>query len=68
MDKQRKWQLLLILVCIGLTLYNILPTLFYYSRPLKNPIGSDAGKEIALSIEKRVASLEGESIEWVHSF
>lgn len=36
MEKQKKWQVWLIIAVMTLTLYNILPTVFYYSKPLKN--------------------------------
>lgn len=68
MEKQKKWQLFLILAVIALTLYNILPTLFYYFKPLKSSITEVQAKEIASSIEKRVASLEADSKDWLHSF
>ncbi len=38
MEKQKKWQFYLIIAVIVLTIYNILPTVFYYSKPLKSPI------------------------------
>lgn len=68
MDKKRKWQLVLILAVIGLTVFNILPTLFYYLKPLNNPIDSIRGNELAHSIEERVNGLEKESKEWLASF
>ena len=68
MDKQRKWQLFLILAVIALTIYNILPTVFYYCKPLKEPIGPSQGEEIAHSVEKRVNDLEQETKEWLASF
>lgn len=68
MEKQRKWQLFLILAVIALTVYNILPTVFYYCKPLKDPVGEVQIKEIASSIEKRVNQLESESKEWLRSF
>ncbi len=68
MEKQRKLQLFLILAVIALTVYNILPTVFYYCKPLKDPVGELQIKEIASSIEKRVNQLEPESKEWLTSF
>ncbi len=68
MEKQRKWQLLLILAVIALTVYNILPTLFYYCSPLKNPIEASRGYEIAEKIEHRVNALEEDSLDWLSSF
>ncbi len=68
MEKQKKWQLFLILAVIALTVYNILPTLFYYCKPLKNPITEKEAVEIATSIVKRVEQLELEAKEWLSSF
>lgn len=68
MEKQKKWQLFLILAVIALTLYNIFPTLFYYSKPLKSPIDEVQAKDIASSIEKRVSAIEAESKEWVKAY
>ena len=68
MDKQRKWHLFLILAVIGLTIYNILPTLFYYTKPLKQPVSESVAKEISLDIVKRVNNLEAEAHDWLASF
>lgn len=68
MEKQRKWQFFLILAVIALTVYNILPTLFYYLKPLKSPIDAARGREISQSIQERVNSLEEHSAEWVSSY
>jgi SecD/SecF fusion protein len=68
MEKQKKWQFFLILAVIALTLYNILPTLFYYLKPLKSPIDELQAKEIVESIENRVADLEVNSRDWIRSF
>ena len=68
MEKQKKWQLFLILAVIALTIYNILPTLFFYLKPLKSPITEVQAKEISASIEKRISELETDSKEWISSF
>jgi SecD/SecF fusion protein len=68
MEKQKKWQLFLILAVIALTIYNILPTIFFYCKPLKNAITESTAQEISSSIEKRVNQLEPESKEWLASF
>jgi SecD/SecF fusion protein len=68
MDKQRKWHLFAILSVIALTIYNILPTVFYYAQPLKQPIDASSAKEISASIEERVNALEKKSCDWIHSF
>lgn len=68
MEKQRKWQLFLILFVIALTIYNIAPTIFYYCKPLKEPLSQAQGEQIAARIEKRVNDLEIEAKDWLVSF
>src|SRR3990167_9626045 len=68
MEKQKKWHLFLILTVVALTIYNILPTLFYYGKPLKSPVEETQAQEIADSIEKRLVKLEEESKDWIASF
>lgn len=68
MEKQKRWQLYLILVVIALTLFNIMPTIFYYSKPLKSPIDAPRAQQVAVGIAERVNALEVDSIAWLHSF
>ncbi len=68
MDKKRKWQFALILTVILLTIYNILPTLFFYLQPLASPVSKTAAEKYALDIAARVDQLETDSIEWLHSY
>lgn len=68
MEKQKNWQLYLIIAVFVLTIYNILPTIFYYSNPLKSPINSSRAEGIATSIVERVDQLEENSIAWLKSF
>lgn len=68
MKKQKKWQLYLIFVVIALTIYNILPTVFYYTKPLNQPIEEKRAEQIAVSISNRVNQLEEEAEKWLSSF
>lgn len=68
MEKQKRWQLYLILTVVILTLYNILPTIFYYSKPLHKPINEKMAKEVALEVVERVNGLENDSKAWLKSF
>lgn len=68
MEKQKRWQFYLILAVIILTLYNILPTIFYYSNPLKAPVDEARAEKVAMGIVERVNELEEDSIAWLHSF
>ena len=68
MEKQKRWQFYLILTVILLTLYNILPTIFYYTKPLHQAVNEQKAKEVALDITSRVNDLETDSKEWLKSF
>ncbi len=68
MEKQKRWQFYLILAVLVLTLYNILPTIFYYTKPLKDPVDAERAKEISLNIVDRVDHLEADSQAWLRSF
>ena len=54
MEKQKRWQFLIIVSVVLLTIYSILPTIFYYSKPLKKYINEKTAHSIALDITKRV--------------
>lgn len=64
MQSKRKGQIALILAIIGITLYNVLPTLFYYTKPLQESVPADCGKEIG----ERIADLESRSLKWLTSY
>lgn len=68
MEKQKRWQFFVILAVIVLTLYNILPTIFFYSKPLGSPIDAPRANEVAHSIAERVNSLEDDAEAWLGSF
>lgn len=68
MEKQKSWQFYLILAVIILTLYNILPTVFYYTKPLKSDVDAKRAEEVALGIVERVDVLESEAKDWLYSF
>ena len=68
MEKQKRWHLFLILAVLMLTLYNILPTVFYYTKPLKAPITKERSEVIAGEIVSRVDELKEDSINWLASF
>jgi len=61
MEKQKRWQLVLIVAVIVITFYNILPTIFYYTKPLKEPINAPKAEQVAQQIAQRVNSLEEDS-------
>lgn len=68
MDKRNRWQTILVALALVLTLYNILPTVIYYMRPLDKPIEKEAAADISRSVLHRINSLEQENLEWIRSF
>ncbi|HSX14033.1 MAG TPA: protein translocase subunit SecD [Chlamydiales bacterium] len=68
MGKNRKLQFLCIIAVMLLTVYNILPTLFFYSKPLQSPISKEQSDKIALEVQSRVNHLEEETLQWIHSY
>ncbi len=68
MEKQKKWQRYLILVVVLLTIYNILPTVFFYAKPLKSSIDEKRAKDVAEHIVERVNALEPQAEDWLKSF
>lgn len=68
MEKQKPWQLYLIIAVLVLTLYNILPTIFFYTKPLKSPIDAPRAEQVSSSIISRVNSLEVDAKSWLASF
>lgn len=68
MEKQKRWQLFLIIAVVALTLYNILPTVFYYSNPLQSPIDLKRAEGVARNIVDRVNDLEQDSVDWMAAF
>jgi SecD/SecF fusion protein len=68
MERPKRWQFYLIAVVIFLTVYNILPTVFFYAKPLKAPIDQKRSETIARDIVNRVNDLESESVAWLESF
>ena len=68
MEKRKPWQKYLIIAVLALTLYNIFPTILYYSKPLKAPIDSRRAEAISDAIVARTNILEDQAISWLWSF
>lgn len=68
METRKRWQTFLVWMALILTIYNILPTIIYYSKPLHKPINENYALHITQNIVERVNELEGENIAWVASF
>lgn len=54
MEKKQRWRLIVILLVLSFALYNVLPTLFYYMRPLSSAVTQERGEEIAKEIAVRI--------------
>lgn len=68
MEKQKRWQLSLIIAVLLLTVYNILPTVFYYIQPLKQPVSTSLAHQVGKQALERVNSLEASTLSWLASF
>lgn len=68
MEKQKRWQFALIITVLALTLYNILPTLFFYAKPLNKPIDEKSAFAIASEACTRINDLEAFSEKWLRSY
>ncbi|MCH1429401.1 MAG: protein translocase subunit SecD [Chlamydiales bacterium] len=68
MEKQKRWQLLLILTVIAITIFNVLPTMFYYSQPLDQPISADKAKKISQNISKNIETIKSDNIKWLNAY
>ena len=68
MEKQKRWQFYLIVAVLALTVYNILPTVFYYTKPLGSPVGQSKAEEVAVGAAERINRMEEEAKNWLESF
>lgn len=68
MEKQKRWQLVLILAVIAITVFNILPTIFYYGQPLDQPVNEAHAQKLTSSITHRIDDLEKHNLEWLKSY
>jgi SecD/SecF fusion protein len=65
MEKRKRWHFWLIILVLALTLYNILPTIFYYAKPLDKPIGAHQAAHIGHQVAQRVDQLQPEAQSWI---
>lgn len=68
MEQRKPWQFYLILCVAVLTLYNILPTIFFYTKPLQEPIKQERAVGVAQAIGERIDQLETDAVAWVKDF
>ncbi|MGR3973745.1 MAG: protein translocase subunit SecF [Candidatus Rhabdochlamydia sp.] len=68
MEKPKRWHFYSIALVFILTLYHILPTVLFYTQPLKESVNEQQGDVIAAHIAHRVNQLEHETIDWITSF
>lgn len=65
---QKRKALFVILAVTALTLYNILPTLFFYGNNLNAPITKSKALQESRKIANRVNNIEKESKDWIYSY
>jgi len=68
MEKPKRWSLILVTLVILLTIYNVLPTVLFYTKPLKKSIDEKRAYEVAHRAASRVNHLETETVDWLKSF
>lgn len=68
MGKNKRWHLGLILAVLGLTFYNVLPTVFYYCKPLSRSINCQDGKKIEQTIQSRIDHTHEAILDWVKAY
>ncbi|MBS3904990.1 MAG: protein translocase subunit SecD [Simkania sp.] len=68
MEAKKRWHFWLIIAVLALTIYNILPTIFFYTKPLHAPIDASRANKITTSIAEQVNGLEGFSKDWLSSY
>ncbi len=68
MEKRKRWHLWLIVAVLTLTAYNILPTIFFYAKPLDRPVGAQIAEKVAVQTSDRVNALEGDAVSWVGTY
>jgi SecD/SecF fusion protein len=67
-DKRRKGQIALIAIVTFLTIFNILPTIFFYRQPLREAIDHNRAEEVVSQITQRVNGLRDQAFDWLESF
>lgn len=66
--ERKRWQFWLIIGALVLTVYNILPTIFYYAQPLSKPIDAKQAENVASAALSQVNALEQNSASWLKSY
>lgn len=68
MNRVKSWHQTLIFAVFALIIYNILPTLIFYCKPLKQTVSQEMGMDVAKSVIERLQDLENHSLEWTRSY
>lgn len=68
MEKQKRWHLYAIIAVFVWTLYTILPSIIFYSKPLDRPIDEKGALLLEDSIVDRLDKFNQSSIDWIYSF
>ena len=68
MEQRKRWHFWLIIAVMALTVYNILPTVFFYARDLDQPVGKASAEKVAQQIVERVNGLEHQAVDWIGAY
>ena len=68
MEKVKRWHFVVIFAVLAWTVYTILPSAIYYTKPLDRPIDSPQASVIESEIVSRLDALKADSIDWIYAF
>lgn len=68
MEKKNRWKLSVIALVVAVTLFNILPTTIYYSKPLNRCINEKQAKKIGSAAVARLDGLKKETLSWTRAY
>lgn len=68
MEKIKRWHIITLLIVFALTLYNVLPTVIYYKKPLSQKITDKEAASISKEIISRWSSIEKDNLKWLQAY
>lgn len=68
MEKKQQWRLVVILLVLSFALYNVLPTVLYYTKPLSSPIDEKRAELIAKDVAERLEGNNQAILDRLKSF
>ena len=65
MNRRSHWQIWVTALVFVITVSQVLPTIFYYSKPLERNVGTTQAHQISRKLVERAQSLEKETLDWL---